>query len=91
MDILFCKKLSIKEGTFILGIKYLEQHNIKVTWHSLTDLLEITTNTARKIGKRLIELGIVEVHLQFHELGGALPSILTVNDDVLKEYLKATE
>lgn len=87
MDILFCSDLNLKEETFILGIFNLEKSGIPATWDSIAKKLEMSTATARKIGNKLRDIGVIEVELKYNDLGGAIPSELKVNEKVLQKHL----
>lgn len=87
MDILFCSNLSIKEETFILGVCHLKELGKEVTWEEISNLLDISTATARKIGMKLRKLNILEVELQYDGFGGAIPSHLSINMNEVKKHI----
>lgn len=87
MDILFCSDLSIKEEIFILGMYNIEDSGEVVTWDKIAKKIQVSSVTARKLGNKLAELGIIRVELRYNELGGAMPSELFLNREKVKEHI----
>lgn len=87
MDILFSKKLKVKQGLIILAIRYVSQTG-SVTWKKLANALEMSPVTVKTNIEPLIQMGLVTVEVKKDELGGYIPTEIYLHEDKLKEFLE---